>query len=60
MVSLSTTPVELTTFRLPSAPVELTGLQLPTAPGGPLQTISVKTEKLRTINDTITTKVGFI
>ena len=37
---------------------ELASLQLPSAPGGPLQTISVKTEKLRTIDDTITTKVG--
>jgi uncharacterized C2H2 Zn-finger protein len=45
---------------LSSAPVELTSLQLPTAPGGPLQTISVKTEKLRTIDDTITTKTVYV
>ncbi len=53
--SVKTTLIQLVTAG-PSK--ELASLQLPSAPGGPLQTISVKTEKLRTIDDTITTKVG--
>eukprot|EP00088_Acartia_fossae_P048381 TRINITY_DN5278_c0_g1_i11.p1 TRINITY_DN5278_c0_g1~~TRINITY_DN5278_c0_g1_i11.p1 ORF type:complete len:542 (-),score=50.84 TRINITY_DN5278_c0_g1_i11:660-2285(-) len=40
--------------------IEVTSLQLPVVAGAPLQTISVKTEKLRTMDDTITTKTVYV